>query len=70
MMRAGREPTEDAKRRIVAACGTSSLKSAGGHRFFLNPYEDASFTRCPNARGTRSAQFRWLSTSSQVGYSF
>lgn len=25
----------------------NSLKGRGGHRFFLNPYEDAAFTKCP-----------------------
>jgi len=28
-------------------CGARSLKGRGGHRFFLNPYEDAAFTKCP-----------------------
>lgn len=27
--------------------GTRSLLDRGGHRFFLNPYEDAAFTKCP-----------------------
>ncbi len=27
--------------------GTTSLIARDGHRFFLNPYEDAAFTKCP-----------------------
>lgn len=27
--------------------GTRSLMARDGHRFFLNPYEDAAFTKCP-----------------------
>ncbi len=27
--------------------GTRSLVVRDGHRFFLNPYEDAAFTKCP-----------------------